>query len=297
MKVINIKKGFSPRGIEWKGENQLKSSIFPGGEIFVRLDDVDIRGEDVLITTRLNTSDDIMELIMVTDAIRRLNPDSISVYFPYLPYARQDRVCNEGESFSLKVFGNLINSQNYKSVTVFDVHSNVAGACIDNLSVEHNLGYVGRMVRYHYGYNGRRLSEVPDMNNVILISPDSGALKKIYDVAKHCKFNDIAIGEKVRNLETTEIIKTDINRQDFEGKDCWIVDDVCDGGKTFIELAQVLRERNAGKIILFVTHGIFSKGFEPLSNYLDYVYFTNSINDQPLIETEINNCKFIQTEI
>lgn len=278
-------------GIQWDDGQSIKQSIFPGGEIFIRLCGDYLTGENVIIVTRLNTSDDIMELIMATDAIRRMKPKSISVYFPYLPYARQDRVCTGGEAFSLKVFGNLLNTQGYKEVRVLDAHSYVAGACIDNLAVDRNTILVGTAIQYHHNKNGGFAGET------ILVSPDAGALHKIHDIAQWCKFTDLAVGEKVRDLKTGNVIRTDVNRQDFEGKDCWIVDDICDGGRTFIELAKVLKERNAGKVMLFVTHGIFSKGFEPLAEHFNHVYFTNSIKDLPLVETVVGDCTFTQIEI
>ena len=74
---------------------------------------------------------------------------------------------------------------------------------------------------------------------------------------------------RYRDTATGNIIRTDISVQDFKGANLMIVDDICDGGRTFIELAKVLRERNAGKIELFITHGIFSKGVDVFDGYVD----------------------------
>ena len=65
----------------------------------------------------------------------------------------------------------------------------------------------------------------------------------------------------------------------MDGKDAIIVDDICDGGKTFIELAKVLKQKNVGKIYLVITHGIFSQGFEGLASYVSGIYTTNSVKD------------------
>jgi ribose-phosphate pyrophosphokinase len=269
MKLIHIKDDFKPHLLGDSMMVPIKKSKFPGGEVFVRFETelYSLYDQDITLTTRLNSSDDIMELLMVTDAVRKYQPRSVSVFFPYLPYARQDRVCSEGESFSLKVFGNLINSQNYKSVRVIDAHSDVAGGCIDNLFVDDNIRYVRESIEH--------AEAIPSYS--WLVSPDAGALKKIYKVAKELGFENVAVGEKVRDMKTGNIIRTDVNIQDFEGDDVWIVDDICDGGRTFIELAKVLKERNVGKIYLFVTHGIFSKGFSELRRYFEVVYTTNSI--------------------
>ena len=83
---------------------------------------------------------------------------------------------------------------------------------------------------------------------------------------------------------TGNITKTTVLHDDFGGKDCVIVDDICDGGRTFIELAKVLKERGAGKIGLFVTHGIFSQGVGVLfDNGIDFIYTTDSFDQSDKI--------------
>lgn len=109
---------------------------FPGGEISVKLEDPTLEGISfITIEAFLKNSADIMALLMITDAIRRLAPNMrLNLHMPYIPYARQDRVCDRGEALAIKVFADLINAQNYSSVLVWDSHSDVALALLDRCS-------------------------------------------------------------------------------------------------------------------------------------------------------------------
>jgi ribose-phosphate pyrophosphokinase len=132
-------------------------------------------------------------------------------------------------------------------------------------------------------------------NNFYLISPDAGSNKKIYDLAKSIGYtNEIIRCDKLRDIPTGQIIETIVYKDDLDGKDAIIVDDICDGGKTFIELAKVLKQKNVGKIYLVVTHGIFSNGFEGLAEYISGIYTTNSVKD---IQDDIVNTFPVPTTI
>jgi ribose-phosphate pyrophosphokinase len=92
------------------------------------------------------------------------------------------------------------------------------------------------------------------------------------------------VANKIRNIETGKIEKTfvplNIPNGDFMDKDIFIIDDICDGGRTFLEIAKTIKEdkKFIGKIYLIVTHGIFSSGFNDLNEYFDGIYTTNSVN-------------------
>ena len=118
-------------------------------------------------------------------------------------------------------------------------------------------------------------------DKVVLVSPDAGAYKKVFDVAKEFKIEKIITATKVRDLETGNIIRTDIPVLDQHNNLKYvIVDDICDGGRTFIELAKAIKDsRPTAEIYLVVTHGIFSFGFDFLVQYFDGIYCTNSVKD------------------
>lgn len=272
-----------------KTEINYNSSRFPGGETHVILTDLglisDYRKNDphciFTITASLLSADDIMELLLVTNALKNLNI-KVDLVLLYVPYGRQDRICNPGESFSLKVFAGLVNQQDYENVFVLDPHSDVTTALIDRCHKISNFTFVSDVFDH---------LNCPD--ELLMVAPDAGAAKKIYDISARLNVQVIT-AEKVRDLKTTRIIKTEVHSDDLSGKVCLIVDDICDGGRTFQELAKVLKEKNASRIILAVTHGIFSKGLEPFIGLIDTIYTTNSC--PPPIETNDINFNFFNYE-
>ncbi len=220
---------------------------FPGGECHIKFTATFKPTESVKINARLNSSDDIMLLYLTVDALRRMDVKQIELFIPYLPYARQDRVMVTGEPLSIKVMATLLNALNLDKIIIYDVHSEVSTALLNNVTNISNL----EMVKYF-------ISDL-NVNDYFLVSPDLGAYKKITKLAQSVNYqNEIVTGLKIRNLATGEIIKTSIDKTDLAGKSCLIVDDICDGGRTFIELAEVLKAHNAGDLYLIVSHGIFS---------------------------------------
>lgn len=261
MHILNLKKGFAPCG---PGTLELsRSRVFSGGEVDLQLLALIPRPTETLITTRLNSSDDVMELLMATDALRELGADTLHLFIPYLPYARQDRVVRDGEAFSLRVFADLINAQGYASVRVFDPHSHVGSALLRRSKVITNHAFVGQVLAGRADY--------------WLLSPDSGAYSKVSALAKAIGYDgDIALCNKIRVGDGT-IDAVTVTVTDFDGKDVFIVDDICDGGRTFIALAKEIRTRNAGAINLIVSHAIFSYGEQVLKDGgIDHVYTTDS---------------------
>lgn len=242
---------------------------FPAGEVGVacHFDSAAFHKTDVDIKACITNSDDIMSLLMLTDSIRRMYKNAkINLSMGYVPYGRQDRVCNEGESLSIKVFANLINSQNYNSVQIYDPHSHVTEAVFDKCKV----------IYQHEIFNNFFSKKIPHKEKQVLIAPDQGASSKIKEIAKRSSgYSEAFVADKQRDLATGYI--TDfIFSGDVKGKHCTVVDDICDGGMTFILIGKALKEAGALTTTLCVTHGIFSKGHEVVSKWYDSVYTTNS---------------------
>lgn len=220
---------------------------FAGGECHVKFLTEYTTEDKVRINTRLNSSDDVMNLCLAVDALRNMYVNYIEVFIPYIPYARQDRVMVPGEPLSIKVFASIINSLNLNKVIVFDAHSDVSVALLNNCQNTPNY----EMVKHF-------LTEL-NLTDFTLVSPDLGAYKKVDKLASKINYKEqIATGIKVRDLATGQIIKSDVNTDDLKGKACIIIDDICDGGRTFIELAKALKEKNAGNLYFIASHGIFS---------------------------------------
>jgi ribose-phosphate pyrophosphokinase len=259
--IINLDENFAPYG----DGIPYQKFMFPSRcEDHVKLSK--INGNEVIITTRIKSSDDIIFLLLATDAIRRMGIKSIEVFIPYFPYARQDRIMVEGEPFSLKVFSDLINSQDYENVTIYDVHSDVATALIGNVKPISNHAFVKSVL------HGKE--------NYLIVSPDAGAYKKIFNLCSSIEYKDeIILCNKYRDASTGNIKRIDCEIYNFKNKDLFIVDDICDGGATFNMIADEFRKRGTcGEINLIVSHGIFSKGLDVFPN-IDNIYTTNSFCD------------------
>jgi len=245
--------------------------IFPGGEIGVKLDvnnlAVKYDPSPYTIIAHLQNSQDVLSIAMIKDALERWDDKAVcNLFMPYIPYARQDRVCVPGEAFSLKVFANYINSLNFNKVIVADPHSDVSAAVFNKLEIISQFNIIDQW---------RELNN--RIRKTILISPDSGSNKKTSTIASYFDHKEFIRADKLRNLATGEIKETIIYCDELNGADVTILDDCCDGGFTFIQLAKVLKAKGAGKVILYVTHGIFSKGLDALfDSGIDEIWTTNS---------------------
>lgn len=241
------------------------------------------------ISSRLNNFKDLELLICVTKSLNNLGIKDISVEIPYCLGSRSDRKFCKGDNNYLKdVICPIINSLNFTSVAVTDPHSDVLEACLNNYNKIPNTELVMWSLTDLYGFKG-------NLNTgYILISSDAGANKKIYSLAEHILYSgDIITCSKHRDADG-KIIKTEVPYFDLS-KDVIIVDDICDGGRTFIEIGKTIKERQEnferqtpretgkvpGKLYLIVTHGIFSKGYDELNRYFDHIYCTNSYKDIP----------------
>jgi ribose-phosphate pyrophosphokinase len=264
-----------------KSQIKYKVSKFPDGQQTVDLTDFNdlLRYEDaVKISSRLNTFQDLELIICAVAAIRNIKPNrEITLYVPYFMGARSDRKFMDGGVNYLKqVICPIINSLKLDSILVLDPHSDVLEACLDNYDKVDNH----TIVKY-------ALSDIDNKNDaqerICLVSPDAGAYKKIFDVAKKFSINNVVTANKVRDLKTSKILSTEVpNLPGLVGDALQyvIIDDICDGGRTFIELAKAIKTQRAdAKVYLIVTHGIFSAGFKELSQYFERIYTTNSYRE------------------
>lgn len=237
---------------------------FSGDEVHCRLPDAPMTKEGAEIVCQDYTASGLMALLQHAEILRRHGARSLRLTYPYLPYARQDRVIHPDEPFSLKVFCDIINAQRFDSVTVLDPHSDVGPALLDRVVVVEQRQLALAAVRAAW------LAD-----EILFVSPDAGAYKKV--AALHPDSSRIAIGVKHRG-EKGKILHTDVfSPVPLEGRKCLIVDDICDGGRTFVELAKALKAKGVAAVALYVTHGIFSKGFDELSQHIDEIFTTNTI--------------------
>jgi len=263
-------KVFSRDSLGNKSLINFDSFTFSGGEEHIRFEKFDYsKTIKIEIFARLIDSSKLMQLMLAVDALKRLSNGTLPIELitPYFPYARQDRVCVEGEALAAAVMANIINILAFSKVTIWDAHSDVSPALLNNIE---NVEQTTLLTKC------KDLSDRLATGELTLISPDAGASKKTIKIAE--KFNgepEVIQAQKVRNLKTGEIIKTEI-LGDVKGKKVLIADDICDGGRTFVELAKALKSNGATEVSLFITHGIFSKGLAVFKDLIESIYTTDS---------------------
>jgi ribose-phosphate pyrophosphokinase len=259
---LNLDPDFTP--FSTGGNIDFQSFIFSGGEPHIKIISDLSSVEKVRISHRIRSFNDMGLLLLAVDSVKRFGVKKIELTIPYFPAARQDRVMVPGESLSVKVYADLINSMRLDWVTIYDSHSEVAIALLNNCNAVSNHRFIEKVLA--------------KTGKLILISPDGGALKKIYKVSAYLGGIEVVECSKMRDVKTGKLSGFKVYSDDLEGQDCIIVDDICDAGGTFMGLATELKKKNAGKLFLAVSHGIFSKGLDNLTQYFDTIFTTDSFN-------------------
>lgn len=244
--------------------------VFPDGQPHLKLDMQSLASLDrkmpVRILSRIANSNDLILLLLAKNTLDYEGFEHVSLDISYLIAARMDRVMQDGEPFSLKVVAGIINAAGFKKVRIFDPHSEVATAVIDRSYAVTNHGFVkDALADYVKKYNPK---------NYCLVSPDAGALKKIHKLAQYLGVHDVVECFKERDLKTGALSGFTTAATDLAGQTCFIIDDICDGGGTFAGTAKMLKGLGAEKIVLVVSHGIFSKGLA--IEGVDDIYTTDS---------------------
>lgn len=253
---------------------EIEVFTFPGGECHVRLPTLPVPngpGHRWVISARLESSHDIMALMLVRDALDRSCPAAqVDLIMPYVPFARQDRVAVPGEAFSAEVFSRLINSLNFGRVTISDPHSPVVVQLLDRVEV---LSVAELLPATLTAQGGADL-----IQSAVLVAPDKGAAPRVEALA--LSLADLRCGIRpavVRAVKHRDPVSGRLSAPELldpphPSAPLLVVDDICDGGGTFIQLAREIRKVSPAPLHLYVTHGIFSKGLEPLLECYDSVF-------------------------
>ncbi|UAV84500.1 ribose-phosphate pyrophosphokinase family protein [Pseudomonas phage PHB09] len=232
-------------------------------------------GMQVLVMAHLNTPEMQVALSHVMDALRYQFPGANFVLeMDYVPYGRQDRRCNAGEALGIKVFGAYINAMDFDAVMISDPHSDVTGACIERVEIIDQVDIFGKVHNFGAGW--------------YIVAPDMGAKKKAEKFAREtCAFGVITC-YKERDMHTGEITSQGIIGAENvpKGAKLFVLDDICDGGRTFVGVRELLEQLEPETVELAVTHGIFSYGTHVVAKVFDRVYTTASWN--PELKSEGN---------
>lgn len=262
------------------GEIQYEISKYPDGQQSVTIYG-DKRncfsyliGEDIEVTTRLRSFLDLEILISCTSSLKEAGVNEIHLFITYFLGGRSDRKFLEGSSNYLKtVICPIINLQNYKTVTVYEPHSDGIELCLNGFK----KGNTNSMTEFVIN----DIKSSYPLWEIVLVSPDGGALKRVYKISETFKIKNVVEASKYRDIETGKITRTNvIGINQFENVVYLIPDDICDGGRTFIEISKTIKNiKPTAPIILMVYHGIFSNGLSPILENIDKIYTTNSYRD------------------
>jgi ribose-phosphate pyrophosphokinase len=231
---------------------------YPDGQISIKINEY----TDELLF-RINSYKDLFVLKAISDVIIHNNQKLPILTIPCLFGQRSDRRFSENQSFDLKNICDFINSCNFSKVQIYETHSDVSLALVNNSVKVSTFPFIKQVI------------EDINSSNIVLVSPDSGAYKRVFKYAEYLNLPLVA-ANKYRDLDgkiTLNILG------DVKGKDCVILDDIADGAWTFYLLAKQLKEQGASKVFLYVTHGYFNKGFELLREYIDHIYCTDSVRE------------------
>ena len=241
-------------------DDYYRKLTFPAGEPHIFLTKRVLEQEErVAIEFNFSCSEDIFELLLLAHTLSSNGIEINNLILPYMPFGQADRVNVPGECFSLRLFCDLINNVVMpESITVCDPHSDVTAALLENCSVVHQHEIIAPIIRGLY----------PNpKDSFYLVCPDAGAEKKAHKLAEIVRPIDIIYCRKTRCVRTGKITGTQVGvNTNLNGTDCVICDDMCVGGRTFIEIAKVLRTFNPGRIILITSNGIYSQGLDVFSD-------------------------------
>jgi ribose-phosphate pyrophosphokinase len=221
---------------------------FADMEIFVEIGE-NVRGEDVFIiqSTSFPTNAHLMELLILTDALRRSSARRISAVIPYFGYARQDRRTSGRTPISAKLVANLIDRAGVDRVMTLDLHAGQIQGFFD-LPTD-NLYGAPVMVR--------DIMDRMDTSNVVVVSPDVGGVVRARSLAKRIDAQ-LAIVDKRRERPGESEVMNIIG--EVAGRTCILVDDIVDSGGTLCNAAEALLDQGALEVYAYITHGVLSGG-------------------------------------
>jgi ribose-phosphate pyrophosphokinase len=251
---------------------------FADMEIFVEIQE-NVRGQDVFIiqSTSFPTNDHLMELLIISDALRRASAKRVTAVIPYFGYARQDRKAGPRTPISAKLVANLITQSGVDRVLTVDLHAGQIQGFFDIPT--DNLFAAPLMAR--------DIKEHMDTANVMVVSPDVGGVVRARALAKRIDA-PLAIVDKRRERAGESEVMNIIG--DVAGRSCILVDDIVDSGGTLCNAADALLANGAKEVYAYITHGVLSGGAVAriASSRLKELVLTDSIQPTEAVKVASN---------
>lgn len=218
---------------------------FSDGEVSVCIWE-SVRGRDCYVIQSTNdpVNDNLMELLIMADALKRASAKSVTAVIPYYGYARQDRKAKARDPITAKLVANLITAAGINRVITMDLHANQIQGYFD-IPVDHMIGQP-LLTNYF---------KEKELDNLVIVSPDHGSVTRARNMAKPLDA-PIAIIDKRRPEANKSVVMNVIG--DVEGKNCVLVDDMIDTAGTICNAATALKELGANRIFAAATHGVLS---------------------------------------
>ncbi|MEM9494599.1 MAG: ribose-phosphate pyrophosphokinase [Pseudomonadota bacterium] len=222
---------------------------FKDGEVFVEINE-NVRGEDVFLiqSTSHPANDNLMELLITTDALTRASASRITAVIPYFGYARQDRKAGPRTPISAKLVANLITTAGADRVLTVDLHAGQIQGFFD-IPTDNLYAVKEFEKRIRTEFNG-------ELENVTIVSPDVGGVVRARSLAKRLDDRRLAIVDKRREGPGQSEVMNIIG--EVAGQHCLIFDDIVDSGGTLCNAAERLMELGAKSVSAYVTHGVLS---------------------------------------
>ena len=240
---------------------------FADGEIYIEINE-NIRGNSVFViqSTSNPANDNLMELLLVIDALKRSSAKNVTAVIPYFGYARQDRKVAPRTSISAKVVANLITNAGASRVVTVDLHAGQIQGFFD-MPVD-NLFTTPLFAKY--------IKKKLNNKKLICVSPDVGGVQRTRGLATRIKA-DLAIIDKRRTQANVSEVMQIIG--DVEGMSCIMVDDIIDTAGTLCGAAKALKDKGAKKVYAYITHPVLSgKAYENIQkSMLDEIVVTDTI--------------------
>ena len=239
---------------------------FSDGEISVQIDE-SVRGKDVFIiqSTCVPTNDNLMELLILTDALRRSSANSITAIMPYFGYARQDRKATPRVPITAKLVANLMETAGIDRVATIDLHAGQIQGFFD-VPVDNLYGSI-----VFNDYIQRK-----KYKNPIIASPDIGGIARARSVAKHLGLDIVIVDKRREKANESEVMNV---IGDVAGKEVILVDDIVDTAGTIVKAAEVFKDKGAKSVRACCTHAVLSgPAYERVeSGALDELVVTDTI--------------------
>ena len=219
---------------------------FADGEIYVEINE-NIRGNSIFVIQSISTpaNDNLMELLICIDALRRSSAKNITAVIPYFGYARQDRKVVPRTAISAKLVSNLITNAGAHRIVTVDLHAGQIQGFFD-IPVD-NL--------FSTPIFSKHIKKYISNKNIICVAPDVGGVERARALGQKLNVG-LAIVDKRRPAPGKSQVMNIIGN--VKGKNCLLVDDIIDSGGTIVNAAKALKEKGAKDVYVYVTHGVLS---------------------------------------